>query len=70
MRLFRRLLMLAAVLVIAVVAFLAYQRIGPRQVPAGQPDLATLSGSQLQLLRDDFNAHAGEVRVIASLSPT
>lgn len=70
MRLVRRLFMLVAVLFIAAVAFIAYQRVAPRHVPAGQPELATLSGSALQTLRDDFNAHAGEVRVVASLSPT
>ena len=60
----------AIVSVAAVVALLAWHVVGPRHTPAGQPPLLRLSGENFDLLRDGFNAHAGEKRVLAMLSPT
>lgn len=56
-------------LVIVVVAF-AWLKFAPRHVPEGQRRLVLLDEGSLQDLRDAFNATAGEVRVLALLSPT
>ena len=59
----------AAAIVVFVVTF-AWVRLAPRHVPAGQPPLSTLHATSLPAFRDAFNAAAGEVRVLALLSPT
>ena len=59
------------VYVIAVLAgAMLWYFFGPRQVPPGQPPLATLSASSLEALRADFNRDADRTRVILLLSPT
>jgi hypothetical protein len=57
--------------VVAVVALLAVRHVaGPRRTPAGQPPLVKLSAENFDRLRDAFNAHAGQTRILAMLSPT
>ena len=64
----RRLLLVAAI--VAVAAAFAYYRCAPREVPAGQPPLATLDATALDTVRAEFNRAAGQVRIIVLLSPT
>jgi len=59
--------LLAAVLLAA--AFL-WWRYGTRDVPVGQPPLATVDASTIAQLRDDFNRAADLTRLIVLLSPT
>lgn len=58
---------------IAIVAFgiaLGWYLYGPRTVPPGQPQLATLHPAALDGFREEFNRAAGQVRVVILLSPT
>jgi hypothetical protein len=61
-------------IVIAVVALFAvaigYRQFGTHFTPAGQPGLVHLNAAVLESLRSEFNQAAGEVRVVALLSPT
>jgi len=50
--------------------WLAWMKYAPRRVPAGQPALATLDAASLGRLRDAFNEHHDEVRILVMLSPT
>jgi hypothetical protein len=61
---------LAAVFVVAVAIAYGWLRWAPRQVPAGQPPLATLAADSVSAVRDAFNAGDAEVRILAMLSPT
>jgi hypothetical protein len=61
--------LVGAVLVLVAAALLWY-RLAPREAPAGQPPLATLSPASLAELRDVFNAGADEARLLVLLSPT
>jgi len=67
---------LKAVLTLAVLGILIcglsylWLRYSPRSAPSGQPPLAMLDASSLQSIRDSFNAHREEVRILAMLSPT
>ena len=63
------LIVVAAALVLSATAF-AWVKWAPRRVPAGQPALATLNADSLATFRGSFNAAAGDVRVLALLSPT
>jgi hypothetical protein len=63
----RRLLILV---LLAVVAAVAYARFGTHNTPAGQPPLAYLDPGALAALQADFNRAAGETRIIVLLSPT
>ena len=54
----------------AAVAALLWYFHGPRQVPEGQPPLATLRAGTLESLRADFNRDVGRTRIIVLLSPT
>jgi anti-sigma-K factor RskA len=65
----RRLRIAAVVGFAAVVAVVVYLLVAHR-APAGQPPLAMLDAGSMAALRTDFNAAAGEVRVIVLLSPT
>jgi hypothetical protein len=62
------------VVVIAIVAALliaaAWYQFGGHRTPPGQPPLAELNAASLDQLRADFNASAGETRMILLLSPT
>jgi hypothetical protein len=57
-------------LLVAVALGLAWLRLAPRRVPAGQPPLVTLGADSLPAFRDTFNAHDDEIRLLVLLSPT
>ena len=59
-----------AVLVLLGVAAGAWLKWSPRSVPSGQPALAHLGADSLPSFRRAFNDGAGEVRILAMLSPT
>lgn len=58
------------VLLATAVATYAWLQYAPRAVPAGQPALEGLQPGALDAVKEAFNAGAGEVRVLAMLSPT
>lgn len=60
---------LVAVIAALLIAAAWYQFGGHRTSP-GQPPLAELNVGSLEQLRADFNASAGETRMILLLSPT
>lgn len=64
-----RLLGLAALLTVLVVAIVWY-RFAPSEAPPGQRPLATLDSTSLQTLRADFNRDVSQARIIVLLSPT
>ena len=55
---------------LVILAGLAWLKLAPRRVPAGQPPLSTLDSRSLPAFRDTFNASEGELRILAMLSPT
>lgn len=60
-------------LVVALAAFLLYgawYSWGPRITPAGQPPLAVLDAGSSGSFVTQFNAAAGETRLLLLLSPT
>ena len=59
-----------AILVLVAVATGAWLKWSPRSVPSGQPALAHLGADSLPSFRSAFNEGAGEVRILALLSPT
>ena len=59
-----------AVLVLVVVGTGAWLKWSPRSVPSGQPALAHLGPDSLPAFRRAFNDGAGEIRILAMLSPT
>lgn len=59
-------LLLAA---IAAAGFLWLEH-APRRTPEGQPALSRLDDETLPALREEFNARAGETRLVVLLSPT
>jgi len=60
---------LVAILVVAVgIEFVRLY--GGSQVPAGQPALQALTPGTVSRLEEAFNAGAGDVRILALLSPT
>ena len=65
----RRRIVIGTWLTVLLVA-LAWWRFGAHDVPSGQPPLATLDATTVSALREDFNAAAGQVRIIVLLSPT
>ena len=60
----------AIVLLVLLVAAFLWWRFGTRNVPDGQPPLATVDAGYLTALKDDFNRASGETRIILLLSPT
>lgn len=66
----RRRSRIVLVVLAAAVAALLWYFYGPRQVPEGQPPLATLRAGTLESLRADFNRDVGRTRIIVLLSPT
>jgi hypothetical protein len=48
----------------------SYLRYWPRETPAGQPALQTMTAEKLAALKESFNAASQETRVLALLSPT
>jgi len=57
-------------LVVLIAAAVAWYRFAPGEAPAGQPALVTIDAAALEGLREDFNRHANETRLIVLLSPT
>ncbi len=66
----KRAILIAACLAAAAALAIGWQYWGPGRAPAGQPELAELTAQALAELRGDFNAAAGQTRVVALLSPT
>jgi hypothetical protein len=56
--------------VTALALAIAWFRLGPGEVPSGQPPLVRLDSESLQALRADFNSDPTRTRVIVLLSPT
>jgi hypothetical protein len=54
----------------AIAAAYGWLRFAPRRAPAGQPALVTLAADSIDPVRDAFDAHPDQVRVLALLSPT
>ena len=73
-RILRRSIRILVLFVVAVAlaggAVLAWIKLAPRRVPAGQAALARVEVDSLPAIRDAFNAAEGEVRILAMLSPT
>ena len=65
----RRKLLVIAVIAAALIGAAWYQ-FGGHRTPKGQPPLTDLNAASLDQLRADFNASAGEARMILLLSPT
>lgn len=61
---------LATTVIALCLGAVAWIKFAPRRVPDGQPPLATISRQSLPMFRAAFNAHQGEVRILAMLSPT
>ena len=64
-----RLGILAALVVVGLL-ILGWHFYGGAKVPAGQPPLISLTSANFDHLRADFNADAGQVRIVLLLSPT
>jgi hypothetical protein len=56
--------------ILALAGALAWIRYAPRRVPAGQPSLAVVDDRSIEPVRAAFDAGAGEIRILALLSPT
>jgi hypothetical protein len=65
----KRLSILAVLVLIGLLA-LGRHYYGGTKVPAGQPQLVSLTSTNFERLRAAFNAASGEVRVVLLLSPT
>ena len=63
----KRLRLVAFVLLLAALAGYLWLQFGTREVPLGQPPLATM---ELAELRTEFNRGAAQARVVLLLSPT
>jgi hypothetical protein len=63
-------LVLVLAALVAVLSAVAWFKLAPREVPPGQPPLATLGPGSLSDLRATFDAGAGEIRLLVMLSPT
>jgi hypothetical protein len=61
---------LALAVVVVLAAGFAWLKLAPRHVPEGQTALATLDVESLPAFRSAFNSAAGQVRIVALLSPT
>lgn len=66
----RTALLVLAAAVVACLAVVGWMKSAPRHVPAGQPPLAQIGAQSLASFRNTFNARAGEIRIVAMLSPT
>ena len=64
----RKLLLIVAIAAIA--AAFGWTRLVRHNAPIGQPPLAHLDSARLETLKAEFNGAAGEIRIIALLSPT
>lgn len=56
--------------VAVVLAGLATGSCGPGRVPAGQPDLVTISEAGMAAIREEFNQVAAQPRALLLISPT
>lgn len=61
---------LALTIFVAIVMALGWWQFATRIVPTGQPPVVTIDPANMATLRNEFNAAAGDVRIIALLSPT
>lgn len=59
-----------AIAVVLIALVIGYRQFGTHFTPRGQPSLVHLNPGLLESLRSEFNQAAGEVRVVALLSPT
>ena len=66
----RRRVVAALAVVVTLVGALAWFMLRPGNAPHWQPPLVTLDPSSLNLLREDFNRHSNQTRIIVLLSPT
>ena len=66
----RKLILIFVTLAVIGVGAFAWLHFGTHYTPAGQPPLATLDAASLATLKAEFNAAAGETRMIVLLSPT
>lgn len=66
----RAALLVVAAAAVAGLAAVGWMKSAPRHVPAGQPPLARIGADSLASFRNTFNARAGEIRIVAMLSPT
>ena len=57
-------------LTLVLVTVVGWLALAPRHVPPGQPSLRWLDASELQAVRETFNASPDAVRVLVLLSPT
>jgi hypothetical protein len=62
--------LLAVAVAVAALTGAAWYQFGGHETSKGQPPLADLNPASLDQLRADFNASAGETRMILLLSPT
>lgn len=61
--------LLAATVVVAVGGY-GWLQFAPRQVPAGQAPLATLTSDSFRDFKANFDAPGNELRLLALFSPT
>ena len=66
----RKLLLVLVILAVIGCGGFMWLRFGTHDTPAGQLPLATLDPGSLATLKAEFNAAAGETRMILLLSPT
>jgi hypothetical protein len=70
----RRVFVAAALSILALAAIagavFVWLNFAPRRTPEGQPALSRLDDETLPALREEFNARAGETRLVVLLSPT
>jgi hypothetical protein len=66
----RPILIVAAIALVSGALWIGWLLNAPRRVPSGQPPLAHLDAETLPALREAFNAHTDEVRLVVLLSPT
>jgi hypothetical protein len=70
----RRVVVAAGLSILALAAIagavLVWLKHAPRRTPDGQSALSRLDEETLPALREEFNARAGETRIVVLLSPT
>ena len=66
----KKLLVTLAVFAFVLLFALGYHFYGGTKVPEGQPPLVSLTSTNFDQLRTEFNSASKEVRVVLLLSPT
>jgi hypothetical protein len=66
----RRLALVVLSLAVIAGAAFVWLKYAPRRTPEGQAALSRLDEETLPALREEFNARAGETRIVVLLSPT